>query len=369
MASRTVLISGAGVAGPVLAFWLARLGFAPTVVERAAGIRSSGNPVDVRGAALRVAQRMGITPALREAATATTELSFVDAAGRAVGRMPMQPSSASIELPRMELARVLLEAARDDAEFVFGDAIASIRSDADGVDVTFERGAPRRFDLVVGADGVHSSTRRLAFGDESGFVGQLGMWVATLALDGEAMDPRRVLMFNEPGRSLSLHPATGTPIACFIWRAPADPAFDHRDTADHRRRVAAAYEGSGWRVPEMLQRVRETDDLYFDAVSRVRVDRWSRGRVTLVGDAATSVSLFGEGSSLAIAGAATLADALAAHPGDHEAAFRSYEATHRRLAAPKQSAVRQASALLVPATRLGIAARNAAAMPIGLVVR
>ncbi|NUT19863.1 MAG: monooxygenase [Hamadaea sp.] len=360
MTNRTVLISGAGVAGPTLAYWLARHGYRPTVVERAQGMRSSGNPIDVRGPAMAVAHRMGIVPALQAKATAVTELTFLNAAGRRVGRMPMPPQTESIELPRMDLATVLLDAARDDAEFVFGDSISTLQPDADGVDVTFDHGEPRRFDLVVGADGVHSWTRRLVFGDESQFVEQLGLWVATLAIDGLGLDPRQVLMYNEPGRALSLHPGSGKPIAAFIWRSPADPGYDYRDTADHKRRLAEAYAGGGWRIPEMLRHAGETDDLYFDAVSRVSLERWSAGRVVLLGDAASSVSLFGDGSTLAMAGAATLADALAAHPADHETAFRAYEAAHRKLVEPKQNGVGQASKLLIPSTRLGIGVRNAA---------
>ncbi|MEV0272048.1 FAD-dependent monooxygenase [Hamadaea sp. NPDC050747] len=369
MTNRTVLISGAGVAGPTLAYWLARHGFQPTVVERAGELRSSGNPIDVRGPAMAVARRMGIVPALEAMSTAVTELSFVNAAGRPVGRMPMPPKSESIELPRMDLATVLLNAARDEAEFVFGDSISTLRPDAGGVDVTFERGAPRRFDLVVGADGVHSWTWRLAFGEESRFVEQLGMWVATLAIDGIGLDPRQVVMYNEPNRSLSLHPGSGKPIAAFIWRAPADPGYDYRDTADHKRRVAEAYAEAGWRVPELLRHVRESDDLYFDAVSRVRLDRWAAGRVVLLGDAASSVSLFGDGSTLAMAGAATLADALAANPADHETAFRAYEAEHRKLVGPKQNGVGLASHLIIPSTRLAIGVRNTASKVLALVRR
>jgi len=360
MTNRTVLISGAGIAGPTLAYWLARHGFQPTIVERAAGLRSSGNPIDVRGPAMTVARRMGIVPELQASSTAVTALSFVNAAGRRVGRVSMPPKSESIELPRMDLANVLLDAARDDAEFVFGDSIATLQPDLGGVDVTFEQSAPRRFDLVVGADGVHSWTRRLTFGDESRFIEQMGVWIATLPIDGLGLDPHEVVMYNEPGRAVALHPGRDKGGAAFMWRAPRDPGFDYRDTVDHKRRVIEAYAGAEWRVPELLERVREADDLYFDSVSRVRLDRWSAGRVVLLGDAASSVSLFGDGSTLAMAGAATLADALGANPADHEAAFRAYEAQHRKLVEPKQSGVGQAATLLIPKSRVGIGVRNAA---------
>ncbi|WP_436763716.1 FAD-dependent monooxygenase [Streptosporangium sp. V21-05] len=366
MSPRSVLISGGGIAGPTLAYWLARHGLRPTVVERAQGLRSSGNPVDVRGPALPVAEEMGLMPRLRELATRATAMSVVDASGRRIARvaLPATRSAAGnreVELPRGDLAAALHETVRDDAEFLFDDTIVTLRQDEHGVDVTFDRAGPRRFDLVVGADGLHSAVRRLAFGPESGFVRHMGVYVATLPLGGPVDHPHDVLMYNTPGRMVSIHPSRGDAVAAFIFRGPAIDGFDHRDTEQHRRIVTEAYAGAGWRVPELLERLRKTEDLYFDSVSHVRLPTWARGRVALLGDAASCVSLFGDGSSLAIAGAHTLAKALAARPADHAEAFRHYEAGHRTLVDPKQRGIGRATALLIPKTRLGIATRNLAA--------
>jgi len=358
---KTVLISGAGVAGPTLAYWLARHGFRPTVVERAQGLRSSGSPVDVRGPAVPVAEAMGIMPRLRAAATEVTALTFLDDNGRRVSGMRLGQTPGEVELPRFDLATILHEAARDEAEYLFGDSIATIAQDEAGVEVTFERATPRRFDLVVGADGLHSWTRGLVFGDEDRFVRHMGVWIATLPADGLDLGPYEVLMHNTPGRALALHPNRGNPGVAFIFRGPWVPGFDYRDTAEHKRLLTAAYSGGGWRTPELLQRARASRDFYFDSVSQVRLDRWSTGRVALLGDAASCVSLFGDGSTLAMAGAATLAESLAATPDDVTGALRRYEQTHRKLVAPKQRNVALAASLLVPATRFGIAARNAAA--------
>jgi len=365
MSNASVLISGAGIAGTTLAYWLARAGFVPTVVEHASGQRSSGSPVDVRGPAVEVAERMGVMPRLREAGTHVRTLSFLSARGRRTGRINMAAlrratGSREVELPRGDLAAGLYAASRDDAEFVFCDSIATLRPDEGGVDVTFSRSASRRFDLVIGADGLHSTVRRLAFGPETDYVRHLGLYVATMPLSGFAIDPHDVLMYNTPGKAISVHPASGRALAAFIFRHPQVAGLDYRDTAQHKRLLAEVYTGGGWRVPELLDRVAATEDLYFDSVSQVRLDRWSRGRVALLGDAASCVSLFGEGSSLAMAGAATLAGALADRPADYQAAFGVYEARHRALVEPKQRGVGQASALLVPATRGGIAVRNLA---------
>ncbi|MEV0718390.1 FAD-dependent oxidoreductase [Asanoa sp. NPDC050611] len=353
----SVLISGAGVAGTTLAYWLARHGFAVTVVERGAGPRSSGNPVDVRGPAWAVANRMGIVPALRAAQTRATAMRLVDDTGRSLARIPMPATRGDeVELPRGDLAAVLLDAIRDDVELVWDDTVTALTTDAYGVDVTFERSAPRRFDVVVGADGLHSTVRRLAFGPEREYVRHLGLHVATLPLGSD--EGSDVLLHNTPGRLVSIHPARGAALAAFIFRSAPVPGFDHRNTTQHKQIVTTAYADAGWRVPELLDRLAAADDLYFDAVSAVRLPSWSRGHVTLLGDAASCVSLFGDGSSLAMAGAETLASALAADPAT---AFARYEAAHRRLVDPKQRRVGRAAGLLVPKTRLGLRARDLAA--------
>jgi 2-polyprenyl-6-methoxyphenol hydroxylase-like FAD-dependent oxidoreductase len=362
MTTRSVLISGAGVAGPTLAYWLARHGMRATVVERAQGIRSSGNPVDVRGPAFPVAEEMGIVPALKAIATRATTMTVLGRSGRPIARMPMQADrEREFEMPRGDLAGVLYEAARDEAEFLFDDTIVSMTQDADGVDVAFDRAAPRRFDLVIGADGLHSTVRRLAFGPESAFVRFRDMYVATVSAPALTEGLDSVMMYNAPGRLVALHPSRKDGGAAFIFRGKPIDGFDHRDTALHKRIVLDAYAGVGWRVPELLDAVRATEDLFFDPVSEVRMDSWARGRVALLGDAASCVSLFGEGSSLAMAGAYTLAGTLAAHPAEPARALREYEKTHRTLVAPKQRRVGFTGGLLVPRTRVGLATRNLAA--------
>lgn len=351
VAGMDILVSGAGIAGTTVATLLARHGCAVTVVERSIGQRSSGNPVDVRGPAYPVAERLAIVPALRAAATQVRGMLFVDADGRQVGRVPLGViGGPQVEVPRGDLARILWDVGRDDADYLFDTSISSLAADPAGVDVLLSSGVFRRFDYVIGADGLHSAVRSLAFGPESAFVRHLGLYVATVPVDGP-LDPGFVVMHNVPGKSLALHPGSGTPIAAFIWRSPEIPGFDYRDAGQHRRVLRDAYASVGWRAPALLDSL--GDDLYFDAVSACVVPRWSSGRVALLGDAASCVSLFGEGSSLAMAGAATLADTLAAG-----GSLADYEAAHRRLVTPRQRSMGFASRLIVPATATGLFLRN-----------
>ncbi len=355
---RKALISGAGIAGTTAAYWLAKAGFDVTIVEQAADLRSSGSPVDVRGPAVEVAERMGVMARIRAADTCVRAMLFVNSRGHVVSRVDMRNTWAErgdVELSRGELAAILRDALPDDVEFQFGNSVTAVKQDADGVTADFVSGPARRFDVVIGADGAHSGVRALVFGPETDYLKHLGVYIATLPLDGETGTD--LVMYNTPGRAVAIHPAGGHPGAAFMFRAPQIPQFDHRDIDQHKRLLCGAYAGAGWRVPELLDRVRAADDLYFDSVSRIQVPTWSCGRIGLVGDAASCVSLFGDGSSLAMTGAFTLADSL---NGDIPAGLRTYEVRHRPQRAAKENSVAYATRLLIPATSAGIAVRNVA---------
>lgn len=361
MRSLTVLISGAGIAGATAAHWLARHGFGVTVVEKDVGIRSSGNPVDVRGEALAIVEAMGVLPRLREAATRPRESLLVDEEDQPIARLATQNSgrrgeSAEVELSRSALADTLLGSCPDAVEVRFDNSITDLTQDPNGVDVRLDTGQELRFDLVIGADGVHSRTRKLILGEERTFSLQLGLTVATLPIPELADVPEEVRIFNTPGRMVAIHPGRDIPGAAFIFRHHWPVTLDPRDVDRVKQLITATYSSQRWRVQELLTKVAAAEDIYADAVIRMRVPHWSVGRVVLVGDAASSVSLFGDGSSKAIIGAHLLATQLA-RSDNHRTAFRRYHEIHRRaISSPVETAA--AAALLVPKSVAGIMIRN-----------
>ena len=354
-----VLISGAGIAGCTLAYWLTRSGHSVTVTERSRSLRSSGSPVDVRGPAVEVAERMNVLAQLREARIRLQGMTLLDLAGRRVARVDIEALRSSIvpkdiEIARGDLARILHGASANDADYIFGDSIKTLSQDGMGVDVTFEQSRPRRFDLVIGADGLHSIVRCLAFGADSEFVTHAGLYAATVPLSDNTDAGHEMFMLNVPGKLAALHPRAGAPLAYFVFWHPKIPEFDYTNLDQHKSILERNFTGIGWRVPEFLAAVRAASDLYFDSVARVHVADWARGRIALLGDAASCVSLFGDGSTLAIAGAYELARALEECPGDPSGAFARYQAMHGKLVASKQRNLGRMAARIVPKTSAGI---------------
>jgi 2-polyprenyl-6-methoxyphenol hydroxylase-like FAD-dependent oxidoreductase len=353
-----VLISGAGIAGCTLAHWLTRNGHSVTVVERSGALRSSGSPVDVRGPAVDVAERMNIAARLREASIHLKGMTLLDSGGRRVARVDIAALRSSIaprdmELARGDLARILYEASANDADYIFRDSIKALTHDKMGVDVTFEHSRPRRFDFVIGADGLHSVVRRLAFGADPEFVRHAGLYAATILLPGRDGEGE-MFMLNTPGKLAALHPCQGVPLAYFIFWHPEIPEFDFTDLDQHKHILERTFAGIGWRVPEFLDVVRVAHDMYFDSVARVDVAKWARGRIALLGDASSCVSLFGDGSTLAITGAYELAKALKESPADPQGAFSRYQAIHSKLVASKQKNLISTAARIVPRTSTGL---------------
>ncbi|WP_433204260.1 FAD-dependent monooxygenase [Nocardia sp. CA-107356] len=365
MRNERILISGASIAGQALAYWLVRHGFRPTIVERAAGLRLGGQGVDVRDQAIEVAERMGIMSQIRSAAADVTGMQFVNATGDPIAGVDMQKikdkyASAEVEIMRGDLVRILHDS-NTGVEYLFGESIAALDRDDDGVTVTFERGPQRRFDLVVGADGLHSTVRRLAFGPERDFVRHLNHYFAFGDADAALGPDRRVTVYNTPGAMAGIYRSGNhaQAKAYFVFRSPLLD-LDPRDAAAARAVLSDRFGNeSAWNVPALLDGALADPELYFDSLGQVHMQSWSTDRIALVGDAAYCASpASGAGAELALVGAYRLAGALAAANGDHRQGFRGYEQSHRALVDRKQQ-VGPNLRLLVPRTRLGMAIRNA----------
>ncbi|MEV5276836.1 FAD-dependent monooxygenase [Streptomyces sp. NPDC051994] len=337
MRNTNVLISGASVAGLTLAHWLQRAGFRPTVVERAPGLRRGGQAIDIRGTALQVVERMGLLDKIQAATTNMRGMSFVDARGEELSRSTEATLTGGlidnddVEIMRDDLTTMLFDASRYGTEYLFGDVITSLTQNDDAVEVRFRHERPRSFDVVIGADGLHSGVRRLAFGPESEFLHFLGSYLAIFSLENYlGLDHWQ--MYHQTGDAVvGVYSARqNTEARAMLLFRSAELDFDHRDLDQQKNLLAERFAAVGWETPRLLASMREAPDFYFDSMSQVRLDRWSNGRIGLVGDAGYCPSpRSGQGTSLALVGAYVLVGELASSRGDHHAAFDRYQQVMR----------------------------------------
>jgi 2-polyprenyl-6-methoxyphenol hydroxylase-like FAD-dependent oxidoreductase len=334
MKTKHVLISGASVAGPALAWWLNKYGYNVIVIERAPGIRPGGYAVDFRGTAMKVLDRMGLTEEIRKFETRAGKISIVDKNNRKIAAFPDGFTSGELEIMRGDLAEVLYEATRNDIEYIFDDTITGINETADGVDVTFSRTPARRFDLIFGADGLHSKVRSLAFGQERDFIHHLGLYIAIFTIPNFmnlGMDAR---YYGSLGKRVGVFGAKHGEEAKASFYFAADPfEYDYRNVDMQKQIIRERFAGEEWQVPELLKLMDVAPDFYFDSISQIKMDSWYKGRVALLGDAAHCPSpMAGMGTSMAIIGACILAGELKDWGDDYAAAFASYESQMREFA-------------------------------------
>ena len=361
-----VLVSGASFAGLATAYWMSRLGYRVTVVEVAAGLRKGGTPVDIEGETIGIFARMGMIDAVRAKALPPRGMAFKNADDSTVGLLGARSVSDDapperVEIHRDDLLEILFASVEGSAEIVFGQSIRQLENGPDEVVATFGDGSRSVYALVFGCDGNRSGTRRLAFGGTEDFSRFMGGYFLIKVVPATGLLPANMSeIYSVPGRTALLNGYDNQTDIALAFRSEREIDYDHRDRAQQRRMVHDHFDGLGWKVPAMLDHVDADDDFYFDRLNQIRMPVWSKGRVALVGDAGYCVSpVAGMGGSMAIIGAATLADALQHHAGDHAAAFREYDARLRPFVEEVQEkAVGVGMALMFPSDDAELAERN-----------
>ena len=341
VAQPTVLISGAGIAGPSLAHWLTKNGYRVTVVEIASGIRPGGQTVDLRGAGGEVVERMGLMPQMREHALVQHGVAWVGADGRRRAEMPVTAFHGNglvskLEILRGDLVDVLYQATKETVEYRFNTRISELHQDDDGVEVTLADNTKLHADLVVGADGPHSAVRGIVFGPEEQFVTPLGGYNAWFsAPDHVGLDGWYLMYMAPGGLNASMRPIHEPAKAKAALAFASEPInYDRRDIDQQRQLLVDRFAGAGWQCDALLTAAREADDFYFDSFLQVRMPAWTSGRVALVGDAGYCASpLSGMGTSLALVGAYLLAGELGPANSSNaqriQDALRSYQTKMR----------------------------------------
>jgi 2-polyprenyl-6-methoxyphenol hydroxylase-like FAD-dependent oxidoreductase len=358
-----ILVSGAGMAGLSAGITLGSTGHDVTIVERANHLRVNGSPIDIRGDAIKIADKMGVLDGIRARRVDMSErVQFVGSSGELLAEMPdseFNDSADDTEIPREDLAHVLRTALGSATALRFGESITELHDDGKGVDVQFVSGERQRYDIVVGADGMHSATRGLTFGPEDRYLRHLGFYVALADLPGQAQPDRRNPMYNFPDHMIGIATYRDKALGVFMFRSSWID-YDYHDLAAQKQILLDAFAGHDeWKVPDLLDAAHQDPELYFDSVSQIHMPTWHSGRVVLVGDAASCASnLSGRGTSLAITGAWLLAEALRDHPDDIAAAFEQYEREQRPYVTYAQGTAGPGGDVLVPASQPEIEARN-----------
>jgi 2-polyprenyl-6-methoxyphenol hydroxylase-like FAD-dependent oxidoreductase len=361
-----VIINGAGIGGPTLAYWLQKAGHEVVLVEAAPRLRTGGYVIDFWGLGYDIVEKMGLLPRVRELGYQVRELRFVDRQARKCGGFPVAAIGRLTRgrfttLRRADLAATIYGALDGTVETIFGDSVAGVQEVGGRARVSFDHAPPREADLLVGADGLHSRVRRLAFGPEAEFEVPLGYHVAAFAVEGYR--PREELVYVShavPGRQISRWSMRGDKtLFLFVFRDEY-LAGDNPSTEQERKSaLARVFADVGWECPRILEGMASVGSIYFDRVSQIRMDRWTKGRTALVGDAAACVSLMaGEGAGLAMAEAYVLAGELCNCGSDYGAAFARYQERMMPFLRRKQASALRFASSFAPKSAFGITFRN-----------
>jgi 2-polyprenyl-6-methoxyphenol hydroxylase-like FAD-dependent oxidoreductase len=354
---RNVLISGASIAGLTLAYWLNKYSCQVSIVEISSGLRKGGSPIDVRGDALKVAGEMGIVEKIKEKEFIHAS-EMVNAQNETLVSFGVNTQAeylGDIEIQRDDLLDILYEAIpTGEVEFIFGNGIEQLIQREGSVEAIFKNGDYRNFDFVFGADGTHSAVRKLVFGEEENYSRFFGAYFAIAEAPGIKTRDNTALIYREPGKVSALYPFKNAVNAFLAFRSPK-LNYDYRNREQHKQILKNHFKNCSWRIPEILDVMLHSDNLYFDEVCQIHMSSWAKGRVALVGDAAHTTSFpTGMGTSLAMQGATILAKELHASNGNYKAAFSKYYESYKPYVVSVQARIERGLNWLIPETEEGI---------------
>ena len=365
-----VAINGAGIAGTALAYWLSNMGHEVQVFERAPALRTGGYVLNLWGVGYDAVERMGLLPSLLELQYQPDELRMVDSKGRTRGGYPSRvlqrlANQRIATLARGDIAAAIHGLLDGRVETVFGDSITTIEGDGVRARIGFEHGTPREVDLVIGADGLHSKVRRTAFGPQELYEHPMGCHVASFEVAGyRPRDEDLYVAHTAPGRYIARFPIRDDRTLFFMLaRNEYLPKSLPVSESGRKAALKDAYSGMGWECAAILSALDEADGVYFDSISQIRMEKWTQGRVALIGDAAACPSLIaGEGAGLALAEAYVLAGELHRHGADIDSALKQYEKRIKPYTERKQKYAEGLVPSFVPKTAMGVRARDFATL-------
>jgi 2-polyprenyl-6-methoxyphenol hydroxylase-like FAD-dependent oxidoreductase len=366
MDNKNILISGAGIAGLTLAYWLRNFGFNPSVVEQSPRLREGGYAIDFWGAGFDVAERMNIVPDLNKADLKISDMAFVDENNKRKGgldynKLKKLMNYRALTLLRSDLSKIIYNHLDKEIEIIFGDTISKIDQNEKETVVQFQSGHIRSFHLVIGADGLHSNVRRLVFGNEAQFEKFYGYYTSSFTIENSISTEGLFLTYNIPNKQAAVYSIGEDKTATFfIFGSPQKLSYNFHDYEKQKEILRAEFENAGWKCTGILSKIDTAPDFYFDVVSQIQMNRWYKDRVTLVGDACDCPSLLsGQGSTLAIVGAYILAGELKLANGNYKIAFEQYENIFKPFIEHKQKSAQNFAKSLVPNSNFGIWVRNA----------
>ena len=363
--NKKVLISGASFAGLSAAYWMNKFGYQVTVIEVAGFLKNGGTPVNILGNTIDIVKRMGLFDQIQANRLVIKSFEFKNADDVTERKDLIQKNyeergEEEYEIERDTLLHMMYEAVKDDVKFIFNESITGLTETKDHIKATFKKGSPQAFDLVFGCDGIHSAVRKLWFGEEAAFSHFLQTYFSITIVNKLLIPENTTQMYSEPGKTIMLNAYNQKTDICLAYFSEQEIFYDYRNEQQQRNMISDQFKGAGWRTPELLEEVQHSKTFYFDKLCQMKMPSWTKGRVALVGDAGYCASpAAGRGGSLAIDGAAALADAFLKHQGNFEPAFQEYNNSFRPFIEQLQADVLNYNIdALIPKTEEAINKRN-----------